>query len=220
MPLRKLAAGFLDFQRKTFAPKREFFEQLAQKQQPKIAIVACSDSRVDPAILTNAEAGDVFTVRNVANLVPPYTRDEAQHGTSAALEYAVVALEVEHIIVFGHVECGGIQALLTNDPTIGAPHNFIHNWLGIADEARRRTLLICRTQPIEVQLRKLEQEAIKTSIANLLSFPWIEERVKEGRLRLHGWYFDIHEGNIRVYHATEDRFVPLTVELAGQMQDG
>ena len=127
MPLRKLAAGFADFQRDMFIPKRQFFEQLALKQQPKIAMIACSDSRVDPAILTNAEPGDIFMVRNVANLVPPCERerDEDKHGTTAALEFAVVSLEVEHIIVFGHVDCGGIKALLTNDPTIAAQHEFI-----------------------------------------------------------------------------------------------
>lgn len=219
VPLRKLAAGFLDFQKDTFVPKRQFFEQLAQKQEPKVAMIACSDSRVDPAILTNSEPGDIFMVRNVGNLVPPCARNEAQHGTSAALEYAVVSLEVEHIVVFGHVDCGGMKALLTGDPTIAAEHEFIHNWLGIADEARRRTLMVTRNQPTEIQLRKLEQEAIKTSIANLLSFPWIEQRVQSGRLRLHGWHFNIHEGNIYVYAASEDRFVPLTVELIAELQD-
>src|SRR5512132_1936335 len=99
MPLRKLTAGFLEFQRGTFVPKRAFFEQLALKQRPKILMVACSDSRVDPAILTNAEPGDIFMIRNVANLVPPCAHDESKHGTSAALEFGVMALKVEHIIV-------------------------------------------------------------------------------------------------------------------------
>ena len=118
-------------------------------------------------------------VRNIANLVPPCQLDQAQHGISAALEYGVTALGVEHIVVFGHVDCGGIRALLTSDPVIDEQHSFIHRWLQIADEARRRTLLIARDRPLEDQLRTLEQEAIKTSLANLLTFPWIEERMAD-----------------------------------------
>jgi carbonic anhydrase len=220
VPLRKLTTGFLEFQRDTFFPKRAFFEQLAQKQRPKIMMVACSDSRVDPAILTNAEPGDIFMVRNVANLVPPFAHDESKHGTSAALEFAVTSLEVDHIIIFGHVGCGGIKALLTADPATAPDRTFIHNWLNIADEARRRTLIKGRHQPLDTQLRLLEQEAIKTSLANLLTFPWIDERVRAGTLKVHGWHFDIHDGNTYVYVPNDDRFQPLTLELAAALQEG
>lgn len=218
MPLRKITTGFLEFQRGTFQSKRLFFEKLAVKQQPKVMMVACSDSRVDPAILTNAEAGDLFMVRNVANLVPPCDLDIGRHGTSAALEFAVVYLEVEHIIVLGHSGCGGIKALLTGDPALDREHTFIHHWMQITDEARRRTLLVARQQPIEVQLRLLTQEAIKTSLANLLSFPWINERVEAGRLRIHGWRFDLEDGNMYVYVPERDSFEPLDLELATLMQ--
>jgi carbonic anhydrase len=218
MPLRKLTTGFLEFQRDSFIPKQAFFHRLAIKQRPKIMMVACSDSRVDPAILTNAEAGDLFMVRNVANLVPPCAHDHAAHGTSAALEFAVESLEVEHIIVLGHSGCGGIEALMTADPAIAREHTFIHTWMQIADEAKRRTLILARHQPLEAQLRLLEQESIKTSLANLLSFPWIDERVGDGRLRLHGWRFDLNEGNMYVYVPESDRFEPLNMELAAHMQ--
>lgn len=218
MPLRKLAEGFLAFRNASFVPKRAMFEQLAQKQQPRVMMIACSDSRVDPAILTNAEPGDLFMVRNVANLVPPCAMDRAQHGVSAALEYGVSALGVEHIVVFGHVDCGGIHALLTADPAIDEQHTFIHQWLQIADEARRRTLIIARNAPLETQLRILEQEAIRTSLANLLTFPWIEQRVADGRLRLHGWSFDINQGQVHAYVPENDAFEPLTLELATRLQ--
>lgn len=218
MSLRKLTQGFLEFQRQTFEPKRAFFAELARKQRPKVMMIACSDSRVDPAILTNSEPGDLFMHRNVANLVPPYVVDDAQHGTSAALEFAVTKLEVDHIIVLGHSRCGGIEALLTGDPAITEEHTFIHNWLHIADEARRRTLLIARNQPLDQQLRSCEREAIKTSLANLLSFPWIEERVEDGRLKLHGWHFDINDGQMHVYVPERDGFQPLTMDLAETMQ--
>jgi carbonic anhydrase len=218
MPLCKLTRGFLEFRRGTFLPKRAQFEKLALAQQPRVMMIACSDSRVDPAILANAEPGDLFMVRNVANLVPPCLVDRAQHGISAALEYGVTALGVEHIIVFGHVDCGGIHALLTADPAIDEEHTFIHRWLQIADEARRRTLIIARDRPLETQLRILEQEAIKTSLANLLTFPWIEERVVDGRLRLHGWSFDIKEGEVQAYVPERDAFEQLTLELAARLQ--
>jgi carbonic anhydrase len=218
VPLRKLTQGFFEFQRETFLPKRELFAQLALKQRPKIMMIACSDSRVDPAIITKAEPGDIFMVRNVANLVPPCRMDNAQRSTSAALEFAVIALEVEHVVVFGHVGCGGIQALLTADPDVAQEHAFIHNWLQIADEARRRVLLTARHQPLPVQLRMLEQEAIKTSLANLLTFPWIEERIRGGTLKLHGWHFDLHEGSINIYVPEENQFRPLTLDRAAALQ--
>jgi carbonic anhydrase len=218
MPLCKLTRGFLEFKNATFEPKRELFERLAHQQQPRVMMIACSDSRVDPAILTGAEPGDLFMVRNVANLVPPCVKNHAQHGVSAALEFGVKALGVEHVIVFGHVDCGGIRALLTQDPAIDEEHSFIHRWLQIADEARRRTLIVARHEPIETQLRILEQEAIRTSLANLLTFPWIEERVAAGKLRLHGWTFDINRGEVRAYVPDDDTFAPLTLELAGRLQ--
>lgn len=218
MPLRKLTSGFLEFQRNTFVPKQALFQQLAIKQSPKIMMVACSDSRVDPAILTNCEPGDLFMVRNVANLVPPCALDHAAHGTSAALEFAVTSLEVEHIVVLGHSGCGGIKALLTADPAIAREHTFIHNWMQIADEAKRRTLITARHQPQDIQLRILEQESIKTSLANLLSFPWIEAAIDAGRLRIHGWRFDLAEGNMYVYVPEEDRFTPLNMPLIERLQ--
>lgn len=218
MPLRKLTEGFFTFKEQMFLPKRAHFEQLALKQQPKVMMVACSDSRVDPAILTNAEPGDLFMVRNVANLVPPCALDQGAHGTSAALEFAVTSLEVEHIIVLGHSGCGGIQALLTADPSINREHTFIYNWMQIVDEARRRTLVVARNQPVAAQLRTLEQEVIKTSLANLLSFPWINERIVDGRLRIHGWRFDMTEGAMYVYVPEADRFEKISADLISQLQ--
>jgi len=218
VPLRRLTEGFLAFRSASFVPNRAMFAQLAQKQQPRVMMIACSDSRVDPAILTNAGPGELFMVRNVANLVPPYTMDRGQHGVSAALEYGVSALGVEHVIVFGHVDCGGIHALLTQDPAVDRQHTFIHPWLQIADEARRRTLTIARNEPLETQLRILEQEAIRTSLANLLTFPWIEQRVADRRLRLHGWSFDMKAGEVHAYVPEKDAFEPLTLELAARLQ--
>jgi carbonic anhydrase len=223
MPLRKLAEGFLRFRSEVYESSR--FDRLAEKQEPKVMMIACSDSRVDPGILCNAESGELFMVRNVANLVPPYALDKSYHGTSAALEFAVNTLKVEHIVVLGHGGCGGIRALYTAPPATspqeaGTRGSFIANWMEIADAARRRTLVTARSLALEDQLRICGQEAIKTSLANLLSFPWIEEGVKSGRLRIHGWNFDIRDGAMDVYVPSLDRFQPLTLELAAAMQDG
>ncbi len=219
MPLRKLAQGFERFRSEVYQPSRPMFERLAEKQEPKVMMVSCSDSRVDPAMLFSAHPGDLFVVRNVANLVPPCALDKAYHGTSAALEFAVNALKVEHIIVLGHGQCGGIRALYTASPEIPKSESFIANWMNIADEARRRTLITARDLDLEDQLHICGEEAIKTSLANLLSFPWIEARVNEGNLRIHGWRFDIHDASMSVYVPRRNRFEPLTVELAGELQD-
>lgn len=210
MAIDKLAAGFLDFRARKFLPNREFFGALAHKQSPKVMVIGCSDSRVDPAILTHAALGDLFIVRNVANLVPPCARDDATHGTSAALQFAVSALNVEHIVVLGHVHCGGIKALLAGDAGVSHAPTFIATWMQIADEARRRTLVIARHKSFEEQLRTLEREAIKTSLANLWSFPWIAERIEDGRLSIHGWYFDLDDGNMYVYTPESDTFIALS----------
>jgi carbonic anhydrase len=219
MPLRKLAQGFLRFRSEVYEPSRQMFERLAEKQEPKIMMISCSDSRVDPAMLCHAEPGELFMVRNVANLVPPYAADKAYHGTSAALEFAVTMLKVEHIIVLGHGQCGGIRALYTAPPEPGTRGSFIANWMQIADEARRRTMVAASALGLEEQLRVCGEEAIKTSLANLLSFPWIAERVRDGKLRIHGWRFGIRDGLMYVYVPRADRFVPLTVELVTEMQD-
>jgi carbonic anhydrase len=219
MPLRKLAEGFLRFRSEVYEPSRPMFERLAEKQTPKVMMIACSDSRVDPGILCNAEPGELFMVRNVANLVPPHAFDKSYHGTSAALEFAVTVLKVEHIVVLGHIACGGIRALYTSRPEVGAQGSFIANWMEIADEARRRTLITARLLDLENQLRICGEEAIKTSLANLLSFPWIEERVNAGNLRIHGWTFDIRDGAMNVYVPRLDRFQPLSLELVDAMQN-
>ncbi|MFW5679366.1 MAG: carbonic anhydrase [Pseudomonadota bacterium] len=217
MPLRRLTQGLREFQEQTFAQRREFFARLEIEQRPKVMMIACSDSRIDPGIVLKAEPGELFMVRNVANLVPPHRPDQQHHGTSAALDFGVNALKVQHIIVFGHAGCGGIRALLTRQQIEGEGPSFIQPWLNIADEARRRTLLIARQRPLEEQLRLLEEEAIKTSLANLLTFPWIEAGVAEGRLRVHGWLFDLHDGEVRAYIPASNSFEQLTPALAAEL---
>jgi carbonic anhydrase len=197
------------FQNDYFGPDSSHFEPLKQGQNPRTMLIGCSDSRVDPAILTNSAPGDLFMVRNVANLVPPYQLDDALHGVSAALEFAVCHLEVEHIIVLGHSHCGGIKALM--DGTCGCKGGgFISHWMSIATPARDQILAELHDKDAELQCRAAEQAAILLSLENLHSFPFIDERILSGRLSLHGWYFDLDQGELLEYHARKGSFEKLS----------
>ena len=210
----KFVSGFLEFQRASLDSDPELFARLAHKQAPKCMIVACCDSRVDPAILANAAPGELFIVRNVANLVPPCEPDTRHHGTSAALEFAVNVLHVEYIIVMGHAGCGGVRAMLTNDPEIRPDHPFIHRWMRLAEPARRRTLEVLPDQPLDLQGAFCEREVIKVSLRNLASFPCVAERVAAGNLHLRGLYFDIAAATLFRYREDTDAFEPVTEESA------
>ena len=190
--MKDLLAGYQRFRANGWPEQRRVFESLARHgQSPKALVVACVDSRVDPANIFDAGAGDILTVRNVANLVPPYAPDAAYHGTSAALEFGVRVLQVRHLMVLGHGLCGGVQALLQGDPNHA--HEFIGPWMQIAQPARVRAMGCAR---IEDRQQRCEHEVIKVSLANLLTFPWIAERVEAGQLTLDGAWFDIHTGEL------------------------
>lgn len=192
--MQRLIDGFRRFRSSTYERKRALFDALAQHgQSPRAMVVSCCDSRVDPALIFNAEPGDVFVVRNVANLVPPYAPSDEYHGVSAAIEFAVQGLEVEHIIVLGHARCGGIRALMEGRQAGG---EFIGPWMRIASGARDRAIALTEGQPASATYRCCELEAIKGSLNNLMTFPWIRHRVDDGRLSLHGWYFDLESGDL------------------------
>lgn len=192
--LEELIEGYRTYRRGWSEAERDLYRHLVEHgQAPKVMIVACCDSRVDPSIILGAKPGSLFTLRNVANLVPPYTPDGAYHGTSAALEFAVAHLQVEHIIVLGHGLCGGIRALYDSDPN-AANTDFIMPWMQIAAPAREHVRKTCGHMPPPLQQRAMEQEAIKVSIDNLRTFPWIRDRVEAEKLHLHGWYYALAEG--------------------------
>ena len=201
-------AGFKRFRQHYFDPNEQRFAALQQGQNPKVLVIGCSDSRVDPAILTGCAPGELFVVRNVANLVPPCECDIHRHGVSAALEYAVCHLEVERIIILGHSGCGGIDALMHGIPD-GRPAEFIGPWVKIAERAREQVLMELPGKDPATQSRACEQAAILVSLENLLTFPWISERVESGSLLLHGWYFDIGIGQLYSYVPETAGFEPL-----------
>jgi len=203
-----LIEGFQRFRERHFAEDSVQFQNLVQfGQTPKALVVACCDSRVDPALVLDCAPGDLFVVRNVANLVPPAENQGHYHGTSAALEFGVKDLAVRHIIVLGHAQCGGIHALL--EGSVDKEESFIAEWMGIADAAREQVEREHANASSEVRHRACEQQAILVSLDNLRTFSWVRERVEQGELALHGWYFDIERGELLGYDATTGKFEPL-----------
>jgi carbonic anhydrase len=206
--IAKFVEGFKRFQEGYFGRNQELFETLKKGQNPSAMIIACSDSRVDPAIITDCDPGDMFVVRNVANLVPPYESGGGLHGVSTALEFGVCALAVKHLIVLGHSQCGGVQALMHGIPP-SVKGEFIVNWVNIAARAKERVLAELPNASPEAQLCACEEASVLVSLENLLTFPWIKERVERGDLILHGWYFNIKTGDLLAYDAKLGRFEAL-----------
>lgn len=191
--IERLVAGFRAFRATHFEQRPDLYEALAGGQSPEVLMIACSDSRVDPAILLNAQPGELFVVRNVANLVPPYQPDARYHGTSAAVEFAVRDLGVRHVVVLGHSRCGGMGALRHYAQGGSLDREFIGPWVTLASEAC--SCLHGRPELAEAEAAVLvEQAAVRLSLRNLGTFPWLRERVADGRLRLHGWWFDLEAG--------------------------
>ncbi|HEV3330224.1 MAG TPA: carbonic anhydrase [Bryobacteraceae bacterium] len=205
--MKMLLAGYQRFRANGWPAQRKAFQSLARDgQSPKALVVACVDSRVDPAMIFDAAPGEILTLRNVANLVPPYAPDAAYHGTSAALEFAVRVLEVPHVMVLGHGQCGGVNALLNGAP--GKAQEFVAPWMSIASPARDRALA-CSS--VEERQRCCEQEVIKVSLSNLMTFPWIAERVEAGKLELHGAWFAIYTGMLMTLQP-DGSFAPPALE--------
>jgi carbonic anhydrase len=202
--IKNLSNGYKRFKKKYFVKDNSLFEELARGQRPRSLVVSCCDSRVDPAIVFDSEPGELFIIRNVASLVPPYNSDGGVHGVSAALEFAVCSLEVENIIILGHSQCGGIMALLGNHPG-----EFVTQWMKIAEPAKKQALIVSKGKSREVTQINCEHAAIKLSYNNLKTFPWISKRIEEKRLSIFGWYFDLGTGLLKEYDYKSDKFVTL-----------
>lgn len=204
-----LIEGFLRFRDNRFpSDDVKYLRLFAEGQKPKFLIVGCCDSRVDPALIFDCEPGELFVIRNVANLVPPNEERVGHHGTTAALEYGVCNLGVEHIVVLGHAHCGGIQTLLQTGGAAN-PDSFIDDWMKLVDSARISVEQDYADASAEQRQTACEQRAILVSLENLLTFPWIAQRVAAGTLRLHGWYLDINQGQLLGYNAKTLQFEPL-----------
>jgi len=201
--MERLIEGFKRFRGNYFETNRSRFERLAGRpQHPRYAIVTCCDSRIDTTQVFDAIPGEVFLIRNIASLVPPYEPDHHHHSTSAAIEYAVRVLKVGQFVILGHAGCGGIRALL-EPPT--AATDFINLWLEMAAPARDRALQEPGLSKEERQ-RFCELEALKSSLANLKEFPWLAERVEDGSLHVDALYLDLERGELLLYDRGDDTF--------------
>jgi carbonic anhydrase len=188
--MEKLIEGYRRFRAEIWPAERERYRGLAEKgQRPETMVIACSDSRVDPQTVFGCGPGELFVVRNVAALVPPYSPDGGYHGTSAALEFAVRVLQVKRLVVLGHARCGGVQAMVEGAPDVA--QDFVAPWISIAAGALAG---VPHDHGHGGHLDLCEVEVIRLTLGNLLTFPWIKESVGAGRLAIHGFRFDIHTG--------------------------
>jgi carbonic anhydrase len=206
----RMTDGYRVFRGSRYREEKERYRRLAESgQKPEVMLIGCCDSRVAPEAIFDMAPGEIFVVRNVANLVPPFKPDGELHGTSAALEFAVVALKVRHIVVMGHGRCGGIRAALHEDNEPLTTSNFIGKWVSLLDEPAEKIRCDHTILP-GLRYRALEHESIRTSIRNLMTFPCIQQRFAKGSLRLHGAWFDVSEGELHILDQTTGRFDPVS----------
>ncbi|WP_461210224.1 carbonic anhydrase [Desulfocurvus sp. DL9XJH121] len=213
--IRKFISGFANFRDTYFCCDDSPFNVLRQGQHPRTMVVACSDSRTDPSLIMQCGPGEIFVIRNVANIVPPFETDSGFHGVSSAIEYAVKSLKVSNIIVLGHSGCGGIDALMhrsTEDT------DFIDKWLSVMGGVRDEVLAHFGWAD-KHSCTACEMAGIIASLENLMTFPWIASRVKDGDLDLHGWYFDMETGQLLSYLSQTKSFEPLTYSCTPEEYD-
>lgn len=207
-----LLAGYRNFMSGRFANESQRYRELAEKgQTPETMVIACCDSRAAPEIIFDTRPGEIFVLRNVANLVPPYEPDGEYHSTSAALEFAVQSLKVKHIVVLGHGRCGGIKAALDPESSPLSPGDFIGKWMSLVAPAAEAVAANNLMTSGERQTA-LERISIRYSIANLRSFPYIDAQEKKGHLTLHGAWFDISAGELWVMDRNTGDFIRPPVE--------
>ncbi|ACB94829.1 carbonic anhydrase [Beijerinckia indica] len=208
-----LVEGYEAFLTGRFKQERDHYRHLAEAgQKPRVMLIGCCDSRVSPEVIFDVDHGDIFVVRNVAALVPPYHPNNDLHGTSAALEFGIMGLRIEHIVVMGHARCGGIKnfAHADADPYQRplSSGDFIGKWMSLIEPAAAR--LGHARDPLEKYVEDLALESIIQSLINLRTFPWIKNLEERGIIKLHGAYFDIANAVLRVFDPLKERFVAIS----------
>lgn len=208
----RLLSGYRTFATQRLPTEQARYRDLSERgQAPEVMVIGCCDSRVSPEVIFDAGPGELFVVRNVANLVPPYAPDGAAHGVSAALEFGVQVLRVKHIIVLGHAQCGGIRALAEDSAPL-SPGDFIGRWMSLLTPTMEATPRI-EGEPQQNFITRLEQAAVKRSLDNLMTFPCISILAERGSLALHGAYFGVARGSLAVLDKASGEF--RTVNGAG-----
>ncbi|HIU85269.1 MAG TPA: carbonic anhydrase [Candidatus Aphodousia gallistercoris] len=204
----QLVGGFRHFRREFFLKEQEFFDRLAHGQNPKTLVVACCDSRTDPAIVLGCKPGDLFVVRSIAAIVPPEDKAGEHDAVVAALEYGVKHLQIENIVIMGHSNCGGIHGLFHPEKLLDS--GYVGRWVSLACPALVRINEENPEEPESARERLCEEASVLLSIENLLTYSWIEEAVNDSRLALHALYYDMRAGCLLVWNAQKEDFEPLS----------
>ena len=199
----KLIEGYRRYRARRWPELKGLHQKLAEGQRPHIMVIACCDSRVDPATIFDAYPGELFVIRNIANLAPPYETGGGHHGVSAAIEFAVETLRVDIILVMGHAQCGGVQAALARDDAAPAT-TFLEDWVSLLAPAKARLA----ANPDDPQTA-LEHESVRVSLENLMSFPFVAERVAAGTLALAGAHYGVADGQLEILNPETGRFEAL-----------
>jgi carbonic anhydrase len=206
----RLVEGYHSFVDTRLPLERSRFEKMAASgQHPEVMVICCCDSRVSPEVIFDAHPGELFVVRNVANLVPPYSPSGFTHGVSAALEFAVQGLNVKYIVVMGHTHCGGIRAYSDHKDRLN-PGDFIDSWMSLIAPAAQA---VNDADHAPDYLDRLGQASVLTTLNNLMTFPWIKSRVEQAQLELLGAYFDVADGSLAIHDRTTQSFVPIEGDI-------
>jgi carbonic anhydrase len=201
--MQHLIEGYRTYRQQRWPELQALHQQLAERgQSPRVLVIACADSRVDPATIFNAGPGELFVIRNVANLAPPFEERPGYHGVSAAIEFAVVQLKVETILVLGHAQCGGVAAALSDRPR--EPSSFLDHWVSLLDPAKSRI----KGQPGDPQTA-LEHESIRVTLENLVTFPFVRQAVEQRCLRLVGARYGVADGSLELLNPATGAFEPV-----------
>jgi carbonic anhydrase len=206
----RLLEGHDKFRSDYFEKERELFDALAGgSHEPLAMVISCSDARVVPNIILDSGPGELFVVRNVANLVPPFGEDTANRSAGAALEYAINVLKVPHLVVCGHTQCGGLRALIRGHQTLAAEMPTLAAWLHDAIELRERMAALLRDHPPDELERRLPFENVVVQLENLLTYPVVRRELEANRLELHGWVYDLADARLRVFDPKANEFAPV-----------
>ena len=203
--MRKLYKGIHKFQESYFKKEEEFFKRLSKEQEPEVLFITCADSRVDPNLVTQSKPGELFIVRNVGNIIPPYDAIKDKNSVAAAIEFAVLSLKVKDIIVCGHSNCGAMEALYKDERELtNMPH--LKDWLKLAAPVKDIVLKYYPMIQSEARQRITEEENVLCQLHNIQTYPFVQEALNAGVLHLHGWYYNIGTGSIYYYNSSEDVF--------------
>ncbi len=211
-----LIDGYRSFRSGRLPREQDRYRELAESgQRPDVMVIGCCDSRCSPEVIFDARPGELFVVRNVANIVPPYAPDERAHGVSAALEFAVAALKVSHVVVLGHAHCGGVKAFAENAEPL-SPSDFIGNWMRLMAPAMEKVGARGPLAPAD-WLARLEQANIVNSLENLKTFPRLRTLIERGEVAIHGAYFGVATGELLVRDEASGEFVPVAADGAARL---